>query len=118
MRSMAEGAARTSLGTFALPIATTMPSASERLADVRAQIAKSAALAGRRADDVTLIAVSKTHSADAIRPLLEAGQRDFGENRVQEAQAKWPSLREEWPDVRLHLIGSLQSNKADDAVAL
>src|SRR5687768_11260826 len=95
-----------------------MTTASERLSDVQGQIAKSAALAGRRADDVTLIAVSKTHSADAIRPLLEAGQRDFGENRVQEAQAKWPSLREEWPVVRLHLIGSLQSNKAADAVAL
>ena len=95
-----------------------MPSASERLADVRAQIARSAALAGRSPDDVTLIAVSKTHSAEAIRPLLDAGQRAFGENRVQEASAKWPALRGEWPDVRLHLIGSLQSNKAADAVEL
>lgn len=95
-----------------------MPSASERLSDVRAQIARSAALAGRSPDDVTLIAVSKTHSAEAIRPLLEAGQRAFGENRVQEARAKWPALRGEWPDVRPHLIGSLQSNKAADAVEL
>jgi pyridoxal phosphate enzyme (YggS family) len=95
-----------------------MTTASERLADVRASIAKSVALAGRSADDVTLIAVSKTHSAKAIRPLLEAGQRAFGENRVQEAQCKWPALKAEWRDVRLHLIGSLQSNKAADAVDL
>jgi PLP dependent protein len=67
---------------------------------------------------VTLIAVSKTHGPDAIRPLIEARQRDFGENRVQEAQAKWPALKAEAPDVRLHLIGALQSNKAEDAVAL
>lgn len=64
------------------------------------------------------MAVSKTHPAAAIEPLLHEGQRVFGENRVQEAQAKWPALREAWPDVRLHLIGQLQSNKADDAVAL
>jgi pyridoxal phosphate enzyme (YggS family) len=95
-----------------------MTAASERLEDVRAQIAKAAALAGRSPDDVTLIAVSKTHSADSIRPLLEAGQRPFGENRVQEAQTKWPALKADWPDVRLHLIGSLQSNKAADAVDL
>jgi PLP dependent protein len=85
---------------------------------VGADIARAAALAGRRAEDVTLIAVSKTHPADAIRPLLEAGQRDFGENRVQEAQVKWPELRGDYPDVRLHLIGQLQSNKAEDAAAL
>jgi PLP dependent protein len=85
---------------------------------VCADIARAAALAGRRADDVTLIAVSKTHAADAITPLLAAGQRDFGENRVQEAQAKWLELRDEYSDVRLHLIGQLQSNKAEDAVAL
>jgi PLP dependent protein len=95
-----------------------MISACERLSDVHAQIAKAAGLAGRSPNDVTLIAVSKTHPAEAIRPLLEAGQRDFGENRVQEAQSKWPALREQWPDVRLHLIGSLQSNKAADAVEL
>ncbi len=95
-----------------------MISATERLEQVRGAIAKAAALAGRSAGDVTLIAVSKTHPAEAIRPLLEAGQRVFGENRVQEAQAKWPALGEQWPDIRLHLIGSLQSNKAADAVAL
>ncbi len=95
-----------------------MTSPADRLSEVRAQIAKAATLAGRRADDVTLIAVSKTHPVEAISPLLEAGQRVFGENRVQEAQAKWPALREQWHDVRLHLIGSLQSNKAADAVEL
>ncbi|HMO77120.1 MAG TPA: YggS family pyridoxal phosphate-dependent enzyme, partial [Sphingopyxis sp.] len=90
----------------------------ERLADVQAGIAAAAKRAGRRAADVTLIAVSKTHEADAIRPLIAAGQRHFGENRVQEAAAKWPALRAEAPDVVLHLIGQLQSNKADEAVAL
>jgi len=67
---------------------------------------------------VTLIAVSKTHDADAIEPLIAAGQRVFGENRVQEAQAKWPDLRERHQGIELHLVGQLQSNKADDAVAL
>ena len=90
----------------------------ERLADVRARIAKAAALAGRPPAEVTLVAVSKTHDAEAIRPLIEAGQTVFGENRVQEAQAKWPALKEEHPEVQLHLIGQLQSNKADEAVAL
>jgi pyridoxal phosphate enzyme (YggS family) len=67
---------------------------------------------------VTLIAVSKTFGADEIRPVIEAGQRDFGENRVQEAQAKWPALKRETPGLKLHLIGPLQSNKTRDAVAL
>ena len=67
---------------------------------------------------MTLIAVSKTHDADAIEPLIAAGQRVFGENRVQEAQAKWPALRERHQGIELHLVGQLQSNKADDAVAL
>jgi pyridoxal phosphate enzyme (YggS family) len=67
---------------------------------------------------VTLVAVSKTHGAEAIEPLLEAGQRVFGENRVQEAQAKGPALRDRWVDTELHLVGSLQSNKAADAAAL
>ena len=67
---------------------------------------------------MTLIAVSKTHPAEAIVPLLEAGQRVFGESRVQEAEGKWPQLRERFPDVELHLIGQLQSNKAEEAVAL
>lgn len=93
-------------------------SARERLEEVRQAIAKAASTAGRRAEDVTLIAVSKTHAPEAIRPLIEAGHRVFGENRVQEAEAKWPQLRREAPDVSLHLIGRLQSNKAEDAVAL
>ena len=82
------------------------------------RIGKAAALAGRAAEDVTLIAVSKTQPPDRIEPLIAEGQRDFGENRVQEAQAKWPELRLNHPGVRLHLIGQLQSNKADEAVAL
>ena len=88
------------------------------LAAVRDRIARAAALAGRAPDAVTLIAVSKTHPVEAIEPLLAAGQRVFGENRVQEAQGKWPSLRERHPDLRLHLVGQLQSNKAAEAVAL
>ena len=95
-----------------------MDEATERLADVRATIAASAARAQRRADDICLIAVSKTHDAAAIRPLIAAGQRHFGENRVQEAAAKWPELRAEAADITLHLIGQLQSNKAEDAVQL
>ncbi|KTT75270.1 alanine racemase [Sphingomonas endophytica] len=90
----------------------------DRLAALHARIASAARPARRDPADVTLIAVSKTHPADAIRPLLLAGQRDFGENRVQEAQEKWPALREEFADFRLHLVGQLQSNKAADAVAL
>jgi len=95
-----------------------MESAATRLSDVRERIAHACKVAGRKADEVTLVAVSKTHDADAIEPLLQAGQRVFGENRVQEAQGKWPALRERWPDAELHLVGSLQSNKAADAVAL
>ena len=72
----------------------------------------------REPADVTLIAVSKTHPVERIEPLLEAGHRVFGENRVQEAQDKWPALREAYPDVQLHLIGQLQSNKAEEAVEL
>ena len=67
---------------------------------------------------MTLVGISKTHEAGTIEPLLAGGQRVFGENRVQEAQAKWPALRERFPDAELHLVGSLQSNKAADAVAL
>lgn len=92
--------------------------AKERLADVRQRIAQAARLARRAAEDVTLIAVSKTHGADAIRSLLAVGQRDFGENRVQEAADKWPALKAEFPAARLHLVGQLQSNKAEQAVAL
>ena len=94
------------------------PSTADRLALVRERLAKAARLAGRDPAEVRLIAVSKTHPAEAIEPLLEAGQRAFGENRVQEAAAKWPGLRARWPDVELHLIGQLQSNKAEEAVAL
>lgn len=89
-----------------------------RLADVRAAIASAAKLARRSAGDVTLIAVSKTFAADAVRPLIAAGQRDFGENRVQEAEDKWSALVAETPTLRLHLIGQLQSNKAEAAVRL
>ena len=90
----------------------------ERLDSVRGAIARAAALARRPPADIALIAVSKTHPAEAVEPLIQAGQRDFGENRVQEAAGKWPDLKKRWPDVRLHLIGQLQSNKADQAVAL
>lgn len=92
--------------------------AAERLSAVRDAMDRAARLTGRTADDVTLIAISKTQDADAIRPLIAAGQRVYGENRVQEAQAKWPALREEHADIALHLVGQLQSNKAEDAVAL
>lgn len=88
------------------------------LGEVQARIGKAAALAGRRPDGVTLIAVSKTQPVEAIEALIAQGQRDFGENRVQEAQAKWPALLTGRADLRLHLIGTLQSNKAGDAVAL
>lgn len=90
----------------------------DRLAAIRDRLARAAGLARREPAEVTLIAVSKTHPAEAVAPLLVAGHRDFGENRVQEAAAKWPGLRERWPDARLHLIGQLQSNKAEEAVAL
>jgi hypothetical protein len=89
-----------------------------RLADVRRRIAAAAEAAGRRADDVTLVTVTKTFAAEAIEPVLDAGERVFGENRVQEAAAKWPRLKELWPDIELHLVGPLQTNKASDAVAL
>lgn len=88
------------------------------LDQVRSQIARACKASRRDPAEVTLIAVSKTKGADAIEPLLAQGQRVFGENRVQEAQAKWPALKARWPDVELHLIGQLQSNKAEEAVAL
>src|SRR5947209_9654670 len=93
-------------------------SAAEQLARVRSEIAVACAEARRDLASVTLIAVSKTFGGEAIRPVIAAGQRVFGENRVQEAKAKWPALRETHPDLALHLIGPLQSNKAKDAVAL
>ena len=95
-----------------------MEKADSPLDQVHAAIARACKASRRDPQDITLIAVSKTHPGEAIVPMLEQGQRDFGENRVQEAEAKWPQLREKWPDVRLHLIGQLQSNKADEAVAL
>jgi len=95
-----------------------MTEAQTPLEHVRARIAHAAGLARRSPSDVTLVAVSKTREADEILPLIAAGQTAFGENRVQEAQAKWPALREAHPHVALHLVGQLQSNKADEAVAL
>lgn len=89
-----------------------------RLRGVESLIARAAADCDRSADDVVLVAVSKLFGPEAIQPVLEAGHRCFGENYVQEAQAKWPSLRADHPDVTLHMIGPLQSNKARDAVAL
>lgn len=88
------------------------------LDEVQARIAAAARIAGRDADEITLVAISKTHPAAAIRPLIAAGQRVFGENRVAEAREKWPALREAHGDIALHLVGQLQSNKADEAVAL
>ncbi|WP_226661387.1 YggS family pyridoxal phosphate-dependent enzyme [Alteriqipengyuania lutimaris] len=88
------------------------------LTQVEERIARACTIAKRERKEVNLIAVSKTHPVERIEPLLEAGQRLFGENRVQEAQDKWPELRERFPDVELHLIGQLQSNKAEDAAAL
>jgi PLP dependent protein len=90
----------------------------DQLNAVRTAISKAAGEAGRKTDSVTLVAVSKTFNADAIRPVLEAGHRVFGENRVQEAQGKWPTLRAEFSGIELHLIGPLQSNKSEEAVAL
>lgn len=89
-----------------------------RLLVVKARIAKASVAAKRPEGDVALVAVSKTFDAEHIRPIIEAGQRVFGENRVQEAQAKWPELKVDFPDLELHLIGPLQSNKAKEAVAL
>jgi len=89
-----------------------------RLAEVSAKIRQAEAEAERPAGSVTLVAVSKTFDAEAIRPVIEAGQRVFGENRVQEATAKWPDLKAGRADIELHLIGPLQSNKAREAVAL
>ena len=90
----------------------------ERLNEVRSAIADAERQSNRPAGPVTLVAVSKTFDAPDIRPVLEAGQRVFGENRVQEAQGKWPEWKSDYPDVELHLIGPLQSNKAAEAVAL
>jgi pyridoxal phosphate enzyme (YggS family) len=89
----------------------------DNLRRVQERIASAAIKAGRRPDDVTLVAVSKTKPIEAVRAALEAGQRVFGENRVQEAESKFPALRGEW-DFKLHIIGGLQTNKARDAVRI
>ena len=90
----------------------------QSLARVRGEIAAACREAGRAPDSVTLIAVSKTFGVESIEPVIAAGQRVFGENRVPEAKGKWPALRQRHPDIELHLIGSLQTNKVRDAVAL
>jgi hypothetical protein len=97
--------------------ATTEKSA-DRLTAIRMRMNAAAKLARRPADDIHLIAVSKTRSVEDIAPLILEGQMLFGENRVQEAASKWPALKEQHPEVELHLIGQLQSNKAEEAVAL
>lgn len=98
------------------PVTSSSPG--DRIAAVCEQIKVAAGRTGRSASDVKLIAVSKTFAAEQIEPVIKAGQRLFGENRVQEAQGKWPDLKARYPDVELHLIGPLQSNKARDAVGL
>lgn len=90
----------------------------ERVDFIRAEVRKAALGHGRDPASVTLVAVTKTFPAEAILPALEAGHRVFGENRVQEVKAKWPALRARFPDLELHLIGPLQSNKAREAVEL
>ncbi|KQV35816.1 MULTISPECIES: YggS family pyridoxal phosphate-dependent enzyme [unclassified Rhizobium] len=90
----------------------------ERLNEVLSRIRTAERQSARAKGSAALVAVSKTFDADAIRPVIAAGQRVFGENRVQEAQGKWPSLKQETPGIELHLIGPLQSNKAADAVEL
>src|SRR5215213_7802712 len=95
-----------------------MTSAADRRTRIIEAIASAALLAKRDPEEVELIAVSKGRGAEEVEPLIEAGQRDFGESRVQEALSKWPALLARYPDVRLHGIGRLQSNKADEAVRL
>lgn len=95
-----------------------MSEGTQRLAEVRRRIEEAARAAGRDPAGITLVAVSKTHGAERVRELLEAGQRVFGENRVQEAQEKFPALKADHPDLELHLIGPLQTNKAREAVRL
>jgi pyridoxal phosphate enzyme (YggS family) len=92
--------------------------AAENLAYVRGQIEKVAREARREPSSVQLVAIAKTFGADEILPVIEAGQRLFGENRVQEAKAKWPELRAAYPDIELHLVGPLQTNKVKDAIEL
>jgi pyridoxal phosphate enzyme (YggS family) len=94
------------------------PDIAANLAAVLGRIAEAEAEAGRPRHSTTLVAVSKTNPAEAVEAALRAGHRVFGENRVQEAKAKFPALRERWPDLRLHLVGPLQTNKVKEAVAL
>ena len=96
----------------------TPETSADRLTAIRLRMHAAAKLARRPGDDIRLIAVSKTRTAQDIEPLILEGQRLFGENRVQEAASKWPALKERHPEVELHLIGQLQSNKAEEAVAL
>jgi pyridoxal phosphate enzyme (YggS family) len=103
------------LANLATPVLAT---AAERLAAVRREVEASCREAGRDPAGVTLVAISKTFGVEAIAPVIAAGQRVFGENRVQEAKAKWPDLQERHPGIELHLVGPLQSNKAKEAVAL
>src|SRR3546814_18229267 len=91
-----------------------MSEAAERLAEVQGHVADAAKRAQRKPGEICLIAVSKTHDAPAIRPLIAAGQRHFGENRAQEAAAKWPALPAEPPGILLHLIGQLPSNQSGE----
>lgn len=97
---------------------STLHAAQERLTLVRDTLDRMAEVSGRKPADVTLIAISKMQDAKAIEPLIAAGQRVFGENRVQEAEGKWPALLERHPGIALHMVGQLQSNKAEEAVAL
>ncbi|MBB4287296.1 YggS family pyridoxal phosphate-dependent enzyme [Roseospira goensis] len=99
-------------------VSAPLPDIAANLAAVKDRIAAAAREAGRAPEAVTLVAVAKTHGADRAEAALAAGHRVFGENRVQEAQAKWPALRARYPDLELHLVGALQSNKAAEAVAL
>src|SRR4249919_2511430 len=103
---------------IALPIAPVMSEPATRIADVRDQIARAAKAARRKAEDVVLVAVTKQRGVEEIEPLIAAGVTEFGENRVQEAAEKWPPLRNGHPGIRLHMIGRLQSNKAEEAVEL
>jgi PLP dependent protein len=103
--------------TYSAAMAEAEPFAA-RLASIETRIARAAKIAGRKAEDICLVAISKTYPAEAIRPALASGLRTFGENRVQEAADKWPPLLAETPGTALHLVGQLQSNKAEDAVRL
>lgn len=104
--------------SHAAPAAGDAMDVAARLADVEARIAEAARDAGRAAQDITLVAIAKMHVEARIVPALEAGHRVFGENRVQEAEAKWPALKARYPDVALHLVGPLQTNKTRNAIAL